>query len=112
MPATDADIVAYFGEPPEGLDLEEDNVWRSYVGLIILICVAILSVVLRYVARFLQKAGLKADDYLMILAVVCLGSAHESWFGLGMNERFLALCYTDDSLDARLSPSELVSWSK
>lgn len=60
-----------FGEPPEGLDLDEDNVWRSDVGLIILICLAVVSVVLRHAARFLQKAGLKADDYFMILAVVC-----------------------------------------
>lgn len=73
MPATDADIVALFGEPSEGLDLDEDNVWRSELGLTILICLAILSVVLRHAARFLQKAGLKADDYLMIVAVVRLG---------------------------------------
>lgn len=71
--AIDANILALFGEPPEGLDLEENNVWRSDLGLNILIALAVVSVVLRYAARFLQKAGFKADDYLMILAVVRVG---------------------------------------
>lgn len=71
--AIDANIAALFGEPPAGLDLDENNVWWSDLGLVILICVAILSVVLRHAARFVQKAGLKADDYFMILAVVRLG---------------------------------------
>lgn len=71
--AIDANILAQFGEPPEGLDLEETDMWRSDVGLYILIALAVVSVLLRYVARFLQKAGFKADDYFMILAVVRVG---------------------------------------
>lgn len=68
----DANIIDIFGEPPEGLDLQEYNLWRSEVGLIVLICVAIVSVALRYAARTLQRAGFKADDYFMILGLVGL----------------------------------------
>lgn len=74
--AIDATIIKLFGEPPDDLDLLEVSMWRSEWGLIALICIAIVSVILRYAARTVQKAGFRADDYFMILGLVCFSSPY------------------------------------
>lgn len=66
----DANIIDLFGPVPDGLDLSESNATHMDVGIITLIVVALVSVVLRFGARFVQKAERKSDDYLMIVALV------------------------------------------
>lgn len=66
----DANIVDLFGPLPEGIDLEENYADTTDMANIALIAIALLSVILRFGARAVQKAGFKADDYLVIVALV------------------------------------------
>lgn len=66
----DANIVSIFGQPPDGLDLTENKATHYSQGLLILTCVGVASVISRFTARLVQKAGFKADDYFIILALV------------------------------------------
>lgn len=68
--AVDVNILNKFGDVPDGIDLKEDNAQNMDVINIALIVVALVSVVLRFGARFVQKAGFKADDYFVIGALV------------------------------------------
>lgn len=70
--AVDVHIVDLFGPVPDGIDLSENNAKNMDVGNLALISIALLSVILRFGARFVQKAGFKADDYLVLLALVCM----------------------------------------
>lgn len=68
----DAGITDTFGEVPEGIDLSANNAKYSDAGITALISVSLLSIVLRFGARIIQKAGFKADDYFIVGALVCL----------------------------------------
>lgn len=68
--AVDAHIVDLFGPAPEGIDLNENYAQNADAANIALISIALLAVVLRFGARFVQKAGLKADDYFALAALV------------------------------------------
>lgn len=78
--AVDVHIVDLFGPVPDGIDLSENNAKNMDVGNLALISIALLSVILRFGARFVQKAGFKADDYLVLLALVCMFSLSLSLF--------------------------------
>lgn len=68
--AVDAGIVALFGPVPSGVDLNENYTKNADAANIALIAIAFVSVLLRFGARFVQKAGLKADDYFVLAALV------------------------------------------
>lgn len=68
--AVDAGIVDLFGPVPAGIDLSEHYAKNADAANIALIAIAFVSVVLRFGARFVQKAGLKADDYFVLAALV------------------------------------------
>lgn len=66
----DAAVIEQFGQPPPGIDLSEVQMPGTDIGVIALVAVATLSVLLRLGSRLVQDAGLRADDYLIIVALV------------------------------------------
>lgn len=71
----DAAVIEQFGQPPPGIDLSEVQMPGTDIGVIALVAVATLSVVLRLGSRLVQDAGLRADDYLIIVALIlCIGT--------------------------------------
>ncbi|KAG8156608.1 hypothetical protein KVR01_013559 [Diaporthe batatas] len=66
----DAAVIEQFGPPPPGIDLSEVQMPGTDLGVIVLVAVATLSVLLRLGSRLVQEAGLRADDYLIIAALV------------------------------------------
>jgi hypothetical protein len=75
-------ITAIFGPVPDGLDLAEDQRLGHNVSVAALLIIATIGVALRIAARVVQKSGLQADDYLIIVALV-------SCFGLRNSSRIL-----------------------
>lgn len=63
-------ILARFGQPPDGIDLSEVYMRSASALVITLSWVAVLATMMRFGARYLQHAGLEADDYVSILALV------------------------------------------
>ncbi|KAF2087454.1 hypothetical protein K490DRAFT_73821 [Saccharata proteae CBS 121410] len=59
-------ILANFGEPPDGVDLSESKVHCDNIVVVVILILAVLSVVLRMIARGVQKSGLEFDDYLIL----------------------------------------------
>ncbi|KAG6362551.1 hypothetical protein INS49_007643 [Diaporthe citri] len=73
--AVDAAVIEQFGQPPPGVDLAEVQMPGTEIGVIALVAVATLSVLLRLGSRLVQDAGLRADDYLIIVALIlCIGT--------------------------------------
>lgn len=68
--ATDPIVLAIFGPPPDGIDLSETYTPIANGLVITLTCIAGLSVLLRFSARYLQEAGVEADDYLILFSLV------------------------------------------
>ncbi|KAK2611667.1 hypothetical protein N8I77_004997 [Diaporthe amygdali] len=66
----DAAVIDQFGQPPPGIDLSEVHMPGTDIGVIVLVAVATLSVILRLGSRLVQDAGLRADDYLIIVALI------------------------------------------
>lgn len=66
----DAAVIEQFGQPPPGIDLGEVQMPGTDIGVIALVAVATLSVLLRLGSRLVQDAGLRADDYLIIVALI------------------------------------------
>lgn len=64
-------ILAAFGPPPPGLDLAESQEMAITVVAIVCTIVATIALGLRIWARSLQSFGMKADDWLMVVALVC-----------------------------------------
>lgn len=48
----------------------DDISWRIYVGTITTIVPATIVVILRYIARYVAKAGFWWDDYTIVAALV------------------------------------------
>lgn len=65
-----ADIEAVFGPVPANTDLSEDTKSANDAAVISLLVIATISVVLRILSRKVSRAGVKADDYMMIVALV------------------------------------------
>lgn len=72
MMAVDPLIVAVFGPAPVGLDLSGDRRPGDNAAVIVLIAIATIAVALRIVVRFMQQSSFKADDYVIMLALVGL----------------------------------------
>lgn len=68
----DSRIVEQFGPLPDGVDLTENNMKHSSLALVALISIAVLVTCLRHMSRLIQGAGLKADDYLVTVGLVCI----------------------------------------
>lgn len=62
-----------FGDPPAGMDLSENQDSAVINAVVTLMVIATVFVVLRIVARIIEKGeGLAFDDYLVMLGLVCL----------------------------------------
>ncbi|BCR98090.1 uncharacterized protein AKAW2_31409S [Aspergillus luchuensis] len=68
--AVDPAIVAIFGEPPDNIDLTDSRVQQDNAVVIFILCLAVISVVLRFVARRVLHNSLMMDDWVIILALV------------------------------------------
>lgn len=68
----DAKIEAAFGPAPAGIDLTEDTRPGNNAAVIILLCIATISVILRMTSRFITRAGIKGDEYTIIMALVSI----------------------------------------
>lgn len=62
-------ITAIFGPAPSDLDLGEDQRLGHNVSVAALLIIATIGVALRIAARVVQKSGLKADDYAIVVAL-------------------------------------------
>lgn len=64
-------IVAIFGPVPAGVDLG-NRIPHSVekIGVLVPLGFAAIALMLRITARSLSKAGIKADDWLMVVALV------------------------------------------
>ncbi len=49
----------------------DSKIWENYTVSIIGLVVAVATTMMRFLARRLQQAGLKSDDWLMALTLVC-----------------------------------------
>ncbi|KAJ6130756.1 hypothetical protein N7512_003536 [Penicillium capsulatum] len=69
----DPSIRAYFGEPPAGIDLTESRVGVNNGAVIAMLSLAVVAVLLRFMARSALRNGFKADDWLAIGSLLFLG---------------------------------------
>ena len=80
-------VLAVFGPPPEGMDLTEDQSVANTVASVVCLFLAIVAMGLRLWARSIQNFGIKADDWLIIVALVGLVVAPSQNFSL-QKDRF------------------------
>lgn len=71
MMEPNADIVAVFGPPPDGIDIAESSVVQNNAAVIVLAVLASAAVALRILSRFVQGHDLKADDWAIVGSLVC-----------------------------------------
>ncbi|KPM42205.1 hypothetical protein AK830_g4328 [Neonectria ditissima] len=70
----DATILAAFGEPPEGMDLEEQRVVAHNVAVCVSLGLAVASVALRLYVRRMKGARLGMDDYTIVASTFFSGT--------------------------------------
>lgn len=68
--ALDPIILAAFGPPPANVDLGETRENRNNGAVIAMLVLATVALVLRFLARIMQRAGLQYDDWTIIVALV------------------------------------------
>ncbi|KAF4838616.1 Satratoxin biosynthesis SC1 cluster protein 4 [Colletotrichum tropicale] len=69
-----ADIVAVFGPPPDGIDIAESSVAQNNAAVIVLAVLASAAVALRILSRFIQGHDLKADDWAIVGSLLLVGA--------------------------------------
>lgn len=70
MADIDPTIVAIFGPVPVGTDLNENPIAGNDVAVAVLLGIATVAVVLRLVCRRFTSSPLKADDSVIIAALI------------------------------------------
>lgn len=78
--ALDPAIVAVFGEPPAGLDLNAQTATTCNIIVCVVFGIAVGAVVLRLWVRH-NKAGLWWDDYAIVVSLVGLPSTWPRPYG-------------------------------
>lgn len=68
--AVDPTIIALYGEPPAGLDLDADPRAGNDAAVGALLLVATIALVLRLVCRRMNNNGFQSDDFSMVAALV------------------------------------------
>jgi hypothetical protein len=68
--AVDANIVAIFGPPPEGLDLGHNVILLYNVVTCVVLGVAVAVVGLRFYVRNMKSANIEMDDWAVLLSLV------------------------------------------
>lgn len=69
--ALDSAILAIFGPPPDSIDVADSRVGENNAAVIALLCLATVAVILRFVARISLRNPLMADDWAILIALVC-----------------------------------------
>ncbi|KAL4901198.1 hypothetical protein BDW74DRAFT_182053 [Aspergillus multicolor] len=68
--AVDPAIEALFGPAPDNVDLSEGS-WEENNGAVIaMLCVAVVAILLRFIARFILRNPFLADDWAILSALV------------------------------------------
>lgn len=68
-----------FGEPPKGLNLEEDSTGRNDAVVVCMYALAFVTIGFRLFSRIkVQQANIGLDDWLIIGALVCCTSSFEN----------------------------------
>lgn len=70
MAEIDPTIEALFGPLPAGIDLNEDPIPGNDVAVAVLLGIATVAVVLRLLCRHFTSSPLKADDSVIVAALV------------------------------------------
>lgn len=60
-----------FGSAPAGTNLSESKTVGNDAAVIVLMSIATAAVAARLWARYIQRIRLQADDYLVVVALVC-----------------------------------------
>ncbi|KAF4958721.1 hypothetical protein FSARC_10946 [Fusarium sarcochroum] len=71
----DPNIVAIFGPPPEGLDLEHHVVTTYNVVSCVVLGVAVAIVGLRFYVRIMKSSCVEMDDWAVLVSLFCSGAA-------------------------------------
>ncbi|PKY01835.1 pth11-like integral membrane protein [Aspergillus campestris IBT 28561] len=70
----DPGIIKVFGPPPPGLNLSESEVSRNNGAVIAMLCLAAVAVILRFTARITLGNALMSDDWVIVVALLCIGA--------------------------------------
>ncbi|KAJ5901270.1 hypothetical protein N7504_007263 [Penicillium tannophilum] len=70
----DPAIKALFGPPPSNINLDETSVGKNNRGVIAMLCLAALAVITRFITRITFRNPILADDYIIIVALLCIGT--------------------------------------
>ncbi|KAG5790479.1 hypothetical protein H9Q69_010460 [Fusarium xylarioides] len=69
--AVDPKIVAIFGPPPEGLDLDKNVITTYNVVVCVVLGIAVTVVVLRFYVRNMKSANIELDDWAVLVSLLC-----------------------------------------
>jgi hypothetical protein len=75
----DPNIVAIFGPPPKGLDLEKNVITTYNVVVCVVLGIAVTVVALRFYVRNMKSANIEMDDWAVLVSLV---STLDGMFGL------------------------------
>lgn len=68
--AVDPKIVAIFGPPPKGLDLEKNVITTYNVVVCVVLGIAVTVVALRFYVRNMKSANIEMDDWAVLVSLV------------------------------------------
>ncbi|CCT75883.1 related to integral membrane protein [Fusarium fujikuroi] len=69
--AVDPNIVAIFGPPPQGLDLERNVITTYNVVVCVVLGIAVTVVALRFYVRNMKSANIEMDDWAVLVSLFC-----------------------------------------
>ncbi|GKU22926.1 unnamed protein product [Fusarium langsethiae] len=67
----DPNIVAIFGQPPQGLDLNQQQITTYNIVTCIILGIAFAVVALRFYVRNMKSAQLEMDDWAVLVSLFC-----------------------------------------
>ncbi|KAK3313996.1 pth11-like integral membrane protein [Apodospora peruviana] len=70
----DPTILAVFGPPPEGTDLTENRAHENDAAAVAMLVLSAIFMILRFMARVVQRSGLHMDDWVTIVALFFVGA--------------------------------------
>lgn len=74
------DMSSPFGEPPKGLNLEEDSTGRNDAVVVCMYALAFVTIGFRLFSRIkVQQASIGLDDWLIVGALVCCTLSCENY---------------------------------
>ncbi|KAF4424714.1 hypothetical protein F53441_14224 [Fusarium austroafricanum] len=73
--AVNPNIVAIFGPPPKGLDLENHVITKYNVVVCVVLGIATTVVGLRFYVRHMKSAQIEVDDWAVLVSLFCAAAA-------------------------------------